>query len=261
MSCKKFEVNISAYFDEELDETTQQNTLNHIEHCESCNSYFKQFKMLQNKMNLQLAAKSAPLFIEDLLMERIIADKRQVSHATFWEKAKGWFDNLIFSATPAVRVAEFAFIFLVAIFAGIQIYNAFGPAEQQVALNETSDIQPIKSEDFVQNDLADYFEKSARVLESIQKSKPSQSVQLTNESRLANELLLKSQIISHKLNRQNRHQTGELLKDLEPLFVDVANYDQQKDRRTVDVWKKTINNNNYISRINLAKTTQASFNY
>ena len=257
MSCKKFVENISAYFDEELDEKTQQKTFAHVEQCESCMSYYRQFKMLQNKIKLQLVHHQAPAFISHRLMSRIAEDKRKQPSPRFVEKAGKWLEELLWIGRPVVRFAKVAAVFLVAVFAGIQIYHVLSP-EHSGDNSMMADIQPIKSEDFFQTDLADYFAKSKRVLKTIQQAPPSGNNPLTVERELATELLLKSQLISYKLNRQKDSLAGELLKDLEPLLIDVANYDQQQDRRSVELWKRTIDNNNYLSRITM---TQANFNY
>lgn len=262
MSCRKFEENVSAYFDEELDEKCQSLTLDHIQSCEHCGFHFKQFKMLQTKMNLQLVPIEAPVFIENELMQRIAAEKKlaQTQKQGRWQKVGYWLDEIIFQAKSAVRVIEFAVVFLIAIFAGIQIYINFGPNKNQSSDFLAGLTQPILSKEFVHNDLEEYFTKSSHVLQKIKNSRISDSTQFDNERQMANELLVKSQLISHKLHNENQKQTTDLLRDLEPLLIDLAHYDRYRDRRSVDEWKSTIDNNNYISRINLAKAKQVNYN-
>jgi hypothetical protein len=260
MSCKKFEENISAYFDGELDKSSQNSVLDHTKNCELCGFYFKQFNMLQNKMNLQLAPIEAPAFIENQLMQRIASERNSKQKAPVWEIIRTRVDEFVFRTKSAVRIVEFAVVCLIAIFAGFQLYTNFGPNKKLSSEIMDEHIQPIFSNEFVQNDLEDYFTKSSHVLQQIKSSKISDSTQFVSERKMANELLVKSQLISHKLHRENQKQTTDLLQDLEPLFIDLAQYDRKRDRRSVDVWKSTIDNNNYISRINTAKIQQANYN-
>lgn len=260
MNCRKKQENISAYFDGELDEKGSAQVLSHVDECDECSSYFKQFKMLQNKMNLQVERKEVPPHIETQLMQRIRLEGAGQYKRSWSELLEAWFGNFIYQTRPALRTLEFALVFLVALFAGIQMYRAFGPGNGSSTTMIADNIQPVMSKDFVRDDLADFFAKSSRILERIKNSRISDSTQLAAERQLASELLVKSQLITHKLGEEHQEQAGKLMEELEPLLIDVANYDRQHDRGSIDLWKSTIDRNNYIARINSMQINQASFN-
>ncbi len=260
MSCLKIQKNISAYFDSALSENDKEQVLQHIKECKSCKGVFLYFKALQKEIETSIIDHEPPAYIEEILFRRIAAERNKVIRPKGVRSLLSnlWEARLRFQI--AFRVVEFAAVFLLALFAGIQIYHTWTRRTASNGVNlATAEESASSVNDFFQKGMQDYLEKSSLILRQLKNEDTSRltNASFSQEKKLARDLLNQSKLISSKLKQDSSNYVGGLIDELEPIFMDVANFDQQKDRRSLDIIRQTINDKNYLMRLESVKATNS----
>lgn len=260
MSCYKIQKNISAYFDGALTEKEKVQVLLHVKKCKQCRSVFQKFQAMQRDIDNNIEKHEPPVYIEEMLFRRIAAGKQQAIRPQGIKKLLARLQDFRIQYQPAFRVVEFAMVFLLALFAGIQIHQVWTSRNTSGGVNLTAfEESPSSVDDFFQKGMKDYLEKSSLILRQLKNEDTSRltNASFSQEKELARDLLNQSKLISSKIKQDSSSYIGGLIDDLEPIFMDVANFDQQKDRRSLDVIRQTINDKNYLMRLESVKATNS----
>ncbi|NIA31257.1 MAG: hypothetical protein GWP06_15275 [Actinobacteria bacterium] len=260
MSCYKIQKNISAYFDGALTEKEKAQVLHHAKECKSCAGFFQYFEVLQKDIEKSTVNHEPPAYVGEMLFRRIAAEKQQAIRTQGIRKLLARLRDFRIQYQPAFRIVEFATVFLLALFAGIQIHQVWTGRNISDSTNLAAFEEPPSSvDDFFQKGMKDYLEKSSLILRQLKNEDTSRltNASFSQEKELARDLLNQSKLISSKLKQDSSSYIGSLIDELEPIFMDVANFDQQKDRRSLDVIRQTINDKNYLMRLESVKATNS----
>jgi len=260
MSCYKIQKNISAYFDGALTEKEKVQVLAHVKKCKQCSGVFQQFQAMQQDIDTSIIKHEPPVSVEEILFRRIAAEKQKAVRPQGIRKLLALLRDFRIQYQPAFRVVEFATVFLLALFAGIQIHQVWTSQNTSGSVNFTAFAEsPSSVDDFFQKGIKDYLEKSSLILRQLKNEDTSRltNTSFSQEKELARDLLNQSKLISSKLKQDSSSYIGGLIDELEPIFMDVANFDQHKDRRSLDVIRQTINDKNYLMRLESVKATNS----
>ncbi len=259
MKCKIYQENISSMLDNELSEVEKQATLAHAKSCPWCNAALERFEFSQKLLEKHLARQAAPAYIESTLFERIAASKREKSLG--WSADSVWLLIQQFLAPPRtwMRIAEVAVVFVLAVFAGIQLQRKMVDKHVVQETEITSTNSPAKGSvapvNYVRPGLSDYLEKSTLVLMQIQNGRYDKEglAVFSEEKKLAKELLVESKMVSREISKKKHKYLAKLMNEMEPVFIEVANLDTQGDGRSLEIVRKAIKENDYLLKLQLAK--------
>ncbi len=261
MKCNIYQENISSMLDNELSEAEKQVTLAHAENCSRCKAVLERFELSQRLLEKHVVRQAAPTHVESILFERIAFSKREKVASR--EVGSIWLLIQQFLAPPRtwMRIAEVAVVFLLAVFAGIQlqrkIVDKHVVQETEVASTSAPAKGSVTPANHVQRALPGYLEKSAIVLMQIQNGRyegETGLAELSEEKKLAKELLVESKMVSQEISGRKHKYLAELVTEMEPVFIEVANLDPQRDNRSLDIVRRAIKENDYLLKLQLAKS-------
>jgi hypothetical protein len=247
--------------DKELGQAEINETLAHTQTCDSCKAVLDQYEFSQQLIKTRLGRLDAPAYLESLLWKRIGEKKKHQISPINVEQVGRFLRELLVPQHSWVRVVEVTAFFLLAVFAGIQIRQTWDERSQNQ--ERTTSLSAPKAEknftkaNYVQPTLPCYLEKSTIMLLQIQNGRHDSSLgsaSLSEEKKLAKELLVESKIISRELaNSKYRYLSG-LVDELEPVFTEVAYFDPKQDKRSLEILRKAIRENDYLLKLQLAKS-------
>lgn len=239
--CEKFQENLSALLDKQLSRKETAETLIHVKKCARCQELYECMCTLQLKIQTELVSPVLPDDIAGNLLSRIQnRKKKKVDLLTILqEKIESIFSK------RWIFAAEFAFVFCLAIFAGIKLYPYLYRTEPQPSL------QPkvyTASQHTLESSVSDFIEKSSTVLLQIKNADSGTCYE--QEQKMAAELVAKSKLVSQTLGHENVPYLNNLLSDLEPVFIDIAHLDQP----SLGVVQKAIDKKELILKLAFAKS-------
>ena len=232
--------------DGELTDRDKARTLAHIEGCPSCRALLSRFENLQAQMENELCKHKPPEYISALLMARIAReDGRRIPIQK--EKKPRLTGVPVFAPAAWLKAGSVAVIFFLAVFGGMQLHRVFlsTPGTQQPEPQLVAETVPI------QDNIDDYLEKSAIVFLQIKNSQIAQDYE--EEKRLAKELLVESKLVSKKMKGTQYNYLRPLIDEIEPVLWDVANLDDRRDKGTLNLLRESIDSNDYLLKLNLAR--------
>ena len=264
MNCDKTRQNISALIDGELSGKEREKTKAHLSTCQTCQATFKYYQQMQNVVDARIAQQSAPVYIARTLSAKINQYKQEQTKKRGFRGVLQWTEPFLFTVNPWARTAQLAGVFIFSLFMGLQLYRTLTP---QSNMAEADGTDPENTTAIVQNstknntasleqDLHNLIENSSLVLNQVNNTTTQQSPQmLLNEKKLAKQLIFDSKLVSNKITGTQYSHLQDLFRDLEPIFLDVANFDHKRDQRSLELIRQQIHNNNYIMKLELAKST------
>ena len=226
--------------------------LRHVQVCERCRTQYQMYQALQSRIDSKLVRHQAPPSVAWNLNRRIEAFHADAKKRDVLEFIGARFQWL-WHPRPAMQALAIAAGFLIAVLGGIRLYQTVnGPRTSGLEPAEKSPLAEVAPENLVHRDLQDYLEKSEIILMQL-KNRPANTT-LVEEKRVARDLLAKSRLLKSQL-RGKAAPLSTLMEDLEPILVDVANYDHSRDRQALDVWRQAIEQKDYLMRLEFAKAT------
>ena len=192
MSCYKIQKNISAYFDGALTEKEKMQVLHHVKECKSCTSLFRHFKVMQKDIEKSIVNREPPAHVGEMLFRRIAAEKQQAIRTQGIRRLLARLREFRIQYQPAFRIVEFATVFLLALFAGIQIHQVWMGRNTSGSVNLTAFEEPPSSvDDVFQKGMRDYLEKSSLILRQLKNEDTSRltNASFSQEKELARDLL------------------------------------------------------------------------
>jgi len=260
MKCKIYQENISSMLDNELGEIEKQATLVHAKSCSQCQATLERLESSQRLLEEHVARQAAPAHIESILFQRIASSKRE--KATEWSLDSIWLSirQFVVPPKPWMRFAAVAVVFLLAVIAGIRLQRKMVEKHVREEANVASTGVPANDSmnrtNYVEPGLPSYIEKSTIVLMQIQNGRYEGKhgiAELSEEKKLAKELLVESKMISQEISRKRHKYLSELVTEMEPVLIEVANLDPQGDSRSLEIVRKAIKENDYLLKLQLAK--------
>ncbi|OGC00541.1 hypothetical protein A2V82_11325 [candidate division KSB1 bacterium RBG_16_48_16] len=262
MKCEAIRENISAYFDGQLDRQHVDAMLHHVGACNSCQRIFDGFKSLQEFISAEIHPLQAPACVDDLLASRIANEKQQAVQPKRWLSVfDKIFDVLIPSSKWAVA-GQLATVFIVSLSLGLFIARHINKPQNPVAIHEKGESKtasptvslPPETESRLEQDVNDFLENTTLVMLNLKNTDYSGDPRmLEEEQKLARKLLSESRLVSEKVTGSRSTYMKNLVDEMEPVLLEFANLDAQRDSQTVDVLRQQVQKNDYLQKVNLIR--------
>jgi hypothetical protein len=239
--CEKYQENLSALLDKQLSRKETAETLIHVKKCARCQDLYERMCTLQLKIQTELVSPVIPDDIARRLFLQVLSRRKKKADllTILQQKIESLFSK------RWIFAAEFAFVFCLAIFAGIKLYPYLYRTEQQPSLSPKI---YTASQHTVESSMSDFIEKSSTVLLQIKNADSGTCYE--QEQKMAAELVVKSKLVSQTIDHKNIPYFNDLLNDLEPVFIDIAHLDQP----SLGVVQKAIDNKELILKLAFVKS-------
>jgi hypothetical protein len=262
MKCEAVQENISAYFDGELDRQDVDIMLNHVDACNSCQRVFESFSSLQEFVRTEIHPLLVPAHVDKALASRIANDTLQTMKpkrpASVFDKI---FDALIPSSKWAIA-GQLLAVFVVSLSLGLFIAKHISKPQNLVATHEKGgsriDIPkvtlPPETETRLAQDVNEFLENTTLVMLNLKNSDYSDDPRmLEEEQKQARKLLSESRLVFEKVTGSRFTYMKNLVNEMEPILLEFANLDPQRDSQTVDVLRQHVQKNDYVQKVNLIR--------
>ena len=250
MDCSKYKQYISQYLDSQLSSAKVESMFAHLQQCESCQKLFDEFNSLETLVENNLERPDPPFYLEQKLFAQIARDK--VKSKTRFFDLYGFFSRLFVMnrakyAFAGITVLAFAFIL-----------NYFYFLDRQ-----PTNVTVAKDQKGFRQQVQDYLENSEALLTDIKNTsginpEPVRTVSMQNE--MVKNLIVQSELISKNVHHnKDEKYLYDLVKELEPVFWDIHQTNQMHNEPSMDFLKKSIHNNQYLLKLNVAKAKNRTF--
>jgi hypothetical protein len=262
MKCEAIQENISAYFDGQLDRQDVDVMLHHVDTCNSCQCVFESFSSLQEFISAEIHPLQVPAYVDDALASRIANDTQQAIQP---KRPLSLFDKIFDVLIPSSKWAiagQLVAVFIVSLSLGLFIAKHINKPQNLVATHEKGgsriDIPtvslPPETENRLQQDVNEFLENTTLVMLNLKNSDYSGDPRmLEEEQKLARKLLSESRLVSEKVTGSRFTYMKNLVDEMEPILLEFANLDPQRDSQTVDVLRQQVQKNDYLQKVNLIR--------
>lgn len=255
MNCKTAQIKISALIDGQLAEREAQKVREHIRTCRQCNGVYQSFVQLQQTIHSRIESKPAPAYIADRLQQRIKAEAITHPRPSGIELVLAWLHETL-TARVRTQLIQIAGAFVLA-FVGVILFRVI--LYDKISESTTSMELPAARASLAENELPekvnDFLDKSSVVLLQIKNAQACNPELYSDEQQLARQLLTQSRLVSQEIKDTEFGYLQQLVNDLEPVFIDIANLNHQ-DNQSMRIIQDAIRKNDYLLKIEFARTEQ-----
>lgn len=256
MNCKATQIKISALMDGQLAERDAQRVHEHIRSCQQCKAVYQSFVQLQETIHTRIENKPAPAYIADRLQQRIMADIRVHTRPSAIEMLIAWLRERL-TGRVRTQLMQVAGAFALAAVAGVIFFRLalYDKISDSTTPMDLPTLQVALTEKELPKKVNDFLDKSSVVLLQIKNAQARNPELYSEEQQLARQLLTQSRLVSQEIRDTEFGYLQQLVNDLEPVFIDIANLKHQ-DNQSMGIIQEAIRKNDYLLKIEFARTKQ-----
>jgi len=273
MSCKSVHKQLSAFVDGQLSEMETESALAHAKKCKVCATVLMDFQKTQNLVIQQLVEKQPSAEIWHILRSRISSDRiTAVAKQRRFDRIQQMADRYFTPQPVWVRLAVFATVFFVGILIGASFWHSSQKNQDMQIAGTTATYQaastPISlaskealDESFLRQRLDKYLQKSDLVLTEIKNYEQPEEVELVDfsqEKAVSKDLIEETLYIKRSLSGTQYTYMKSLVDELEMVFLDIANIDEDKAQDEIEMLSGQIVQKNLLIKINVVKLDETS---
>ncbi len=246
MDCKVVNSKIQGYLDGELSSKQKEKFDAHLHECASCAAEVKSFQMISSE-----AADLEKQAVPDDLWQKIalgLDEQPQSAWETFLDKVAGWRDEMSLNFVipmPALKFAGMALLLVV----GIWIGRLTLPTIQNNDVQVAQQIQNTRFRQAAQS----YIEKSKILFLGVinADAEDIRNSGLNMEQKMAQGLVRQTAVLKNGLSGNRDARLKQLIAELEMILVEIANMEENKDIKDVELIKSGIDRKGLMLKINV----------
>jgi hypothetical protein len=246
MNCKTINSKIQNYLDGELSAKQKEKFEAHVQECASCTAQVKTFRLIF-KEAAGLEKQAAP----DDLWQKIafgLDAKPQPAWETFVGKLSGWRDNFSLNfilSSPAIKFAGMALLMALGIWIGRLTLPSVQNNDVQVAQQPEASGYRLAAQEYIEKSKILFLGVINADAEDIQNSG------LKMERQMAQNLVREAAVLKDSLSDNRDARLKRLVTELEMILVEIANMEESRDIKDVELIKSGIDRKGLMLKINL----------